>query len=157
MRVIPAPISTYKTFFENEVRQHLERVEGVADLFIGGGRLREMHIVVKPEKLATYGLTIREFMNIIRAENINTSAGNMGVGRRDYRIRTVAEFKSPEDIENIVLRSTGQQRITVADVARVEYGYEKAATAMMHNGNEGNSGRHQAGAGDEYSRDDRQG
>ncbi|NOS35039.1 MAG: MMPL family transporter [Deltaproteobacteria bacterium] len=133
----PRPISTYKTFFENEVRQHLERVEGVADLFIGGGRLREMHIVVKPEKLATYGLTIREFMNIIRAENINTSAGNMGVGRRDYRIRTVAEFKSPEDIENIVLRSTGQQRITVADVARVEYGYEKAATAMMHNGSEG--------------------
>ena len=133
----PQPISTYKTFFENEVRQHLERVEGVADLFIGGGRLREMHIVVKPDKLATYGLTIRDFMNIVRAENVNISAGNMGVGRRDYRIRTVAEFKSPEDIENIVLRSTGQQRITVADVARVEYGYEKAATAMMHNGSEG--------------------
>ncbi|MCP3677965.1 MAG: efflux RND transporter permease subunit [Deltaproteobacteria bacterium] len=133
----PQSISTYKTFFENEVRQHLERVEGVADLFIGGGRLREMHVVVKPEKLAIYGLTIREFIDIIRAENVNISAGNMGVGRRDYRIRTVAEFKSPEDIESIVLKSTGQQRITVADVARVEFGYEKATSAMMHNGSEG--------------------
>ncbi|MFQ5330357.1 MAG: efflux RND transporter permease subunit, partial [Thermodesulfobacteriota bacterium] len=133
----PRPISTYKSFFENEVRQHLERVEGVADLFIGGGRMREMHVVVKPERLATYGLTIRDFMNILSAENVNTSAGNMGVGRREYRIRTVAEFKSPGDIESIVLKSTGQQRITVADVATVEYGYEKATSAMMHNGSEG--------------------
>jgi HAE1 family hydrophobic/amphiphilic exporter-1 len=133
----PRPISTYKTFFENEVRHHLERVEGVADLFIGGGRLREMHIIVKPESLASYGLTIRDFISIIRAENVNISAGNMGVGRRDYRIRTVAEFRSPEDIENIVIRSTGQRRITVADVARVEFGYEKPTTAMMHNGSEG--------------------
>ncbi len=127
----------YRTYFENNVRQYLERTPGVADLFIGGGTEKEMHIIVQPEKLAAFGLTISELIEILRAENINISAGTMGVGRRDYRIRTISEFKSAADIENIVLRSTGQQRIRVSDLATVEFGYEKLAAAMLHLGKEG--------------------
>ena len=127
----------YRTYFENNVRQYLERTPGVADLFIGGGTEKEMHIIIQPEKLAAFGLTISELIEILRAENINISAGTMGVGRRDYRIRTIAEFKSAADIENIVLRSTGQQRIRVSDLATVTFGYEKLAGAMLHLGKEG--------------------
>ncbi|MBI5666117.1 MAG: efflux RND transporter permease subunit, partial [Nitrospirae bacterium] len=130
----PDHIYTYKTYFENEVRQYLERIEGVADLFIGGGTEKEMHIIVSPERLAAYGLTITDVSNILRSENVNVSAGVMGVGRRDYRIRTVAEFRSPEDIKKIVIKSTGQRRITLADVADVQFGYEKRTVAMIHNG-----------------------
>ncbi len=128
---------TYRTYFENNIRQYLERTDGVADLFIGGGIKKEMHIVVKPERLAAYGLTITDLIDILRAENINISAGTMGVGRRDYRIRAVAEFKSPEDIENVVIRSTGLQRIRVADIADVNFGFEKLTSAMLHRGKEG--------------------
>jgi HAE1 family hydrophobic/amphiphilic exporter-1 len=128
---------TYRTNFENEIRQYLERVDGVADLFIGGGIQREMHVIVKPEKLAAYGLGINDLINILKAENINVSAGTMGVGRRDYRIRSVAEFKSPQDIESIVIQSTGQRRIRLSDIAEVRFGYEKLTTAMEHQGNEG--------------------
>lgn len=133
----PASAFTYKTYFENEVRQYIDRVEGVADLFIRGGREREMHIVIKPEKLAAYGITIRELVHILQSENINISAGNMGVGRRDYRIRTVGEFNSVKEIENIVIRSTGQERVLFSDLASVSFGYEKLTEAMMHNGTEG--------------------
>ena len=133
----PANVYTYKTFFENEVRQYLERVEGVADLFIGGGTEKEMHIIVSPERLAAYGLTINDVINVLRSENVNVSAGIMGVGRRDYRIRTVAEFGSPEDIKNIVIRSTGRQRIILSDIAEVQFGYEKRTVAMIHNGESG--------------------
>ncbi len=133
----PNHISTYKTFFENEVRQYLERVEGVADLFIGGGRERQMHVIVDPGKLSSHSLTIGAFINVLRAENIDVSAGTMGVGRRNYRIRTVAQFRSPEDIENIILKSDGQRRIKVSDVARVEFGFEKKTVAMIHNSRDG--------------------
>jgi len=132
-----APITTYRTYFENEIRQYLERVEGVADLFIAGGTEQEMHIIIKPEKLAAYGLTVKDVINVLRAENVNISAGSMGVGRRNYRIRTVAQFNSPEDIERIVIKSTGQRRITISDIARVGFGYSKLQEAMMQNGREG--------------------
>ncbi|MBT8369516.1 MAG: efflux RND transporter permease subunit [Deltaproteobacteria bacterium] len=128
---------TYRTYFENNIRQFLERTEGVADLFIGGGIKKQMHVIVKPERLAAYGLTITNLINILRTENINISAGTLGVGRRDYRIRAVAEFKSPEDIKNIVIRSTGLQRIRVRDLAEVSFSYEKLTAAMLHLGKEG--------------------
>lgn len=133
----PAPVSTYRTFFEDEIRQHLERVKGVADLFVGGGTKKEMHVAVRPERLAAYGLTANELMSVLRSENINVSAGTMGVGRREFRVRTVGELKSPEEIGNIVLRSTGQRRITLSDVADVSFGFEKRTVAMMHNAKEG--------------------
>ncbi|MEJ2270602.1 MAG: efflux RND transporter permease subunit [Desulfobulbaceae bacterium] len=129
----PRHIETYRTFFENEIRQHLERVEGVADLFIGSGVEDEMHIIVSPEQLAAYGLTINDLIQAIRGENVNVSAGNMGVGRRDFRIRTTGEFNSEEDIANVVLVSTGEKRVTVADVAEIKRGYSKRESTVIHN------------------------
>ncbi|WP_320169112.1 efflux RND transporter permease subunit [Maridesulfovibrio sp.] len=127
-------IDEYATFFENDVRQYLERVDGVADLFMGGGTENEMHVIISPEKLAAYNLTIAKVIDVLRSENANVSAGNLGVGRRDYRIRTTAEFHSPKDIEDVVITSSGQQRVTIADVGKVVPGFEKAETAMLHNG-----------------------
>jgi HAE1 family hydrophobic/amphiphilic exporter-1 len=133
----PNPISTYRTFFENEIRQHIERVEGVADLFIGGGREREMHVIADPVKLASHGLTIDNLINVLQVENIDVSAGTMGVERRNYRIRTIAQFDSEIEIEQIIITSDGQKRITVADVAQVSFGFEKKSVAMIHNSKEG--------------------
>lgn len=133
----PNPVSTYRTFFENEVRQYIERVEGVADLFIGGGRESQLHVIADPVKLAAYHLTIQDMIRVLQAENVDVSAGIMGVGRRDFRIRSTARFKSPEEIHSIVIRSDGEKRITVADVATVQSGYEKNSVAMLHNGKEG--------------------
>ncbi|KPK27005.1 MAG: acriflavin resistance protein [Desulfobacterales bacterium SG8_35_2] len=133
----PRHIETYRTFFENEIRQHLERVEGVADLFIGSGVDEEMHIIVRPEQLAAYGLTINDVIYAVRGENVNVSAGNMGVGRRDFRIRTTGEFNSEEDIANVVLVSTGEKRVTLADVADIQRGYSKRDSTVIHNGKGG--------------------
>lgn len=129
----PNPANTYYTYFENEIRQYLERVEGVADLFVRGGIEKELHVVVDPGKLGAYGLTISDLVKALEAENLNISAGIMGVGRRDYRIRTVAEFKSPGEIEGMIISSTGERRILIKDVARVGFGYSKLTDAMMHN------------------------
>jgi HAE1 family hydrophobic/amphiphilic exporter-1 len=133
----PRHIETYRTFFENEVRQHLERVEGVADLFIGSGVDEEMHIIVRPEQLAAYGLTINDAIQAVRRENVNVSAGNRGVGRSDFRIRTTGEFNDEEDIASVVLVATGEKRVTLADVAQIERGYSKRDSTVIHNGKGG--------------------
>ncbi|MGD9342935.1 MAG: efflux RND transporter permease subunit [Desulfuromonadales bacterium] len=133
----PRPIETYLTFFENEIRQHLERVRGVSDLFVGGGTEQEMHVIVRPEQLAAYQLTIDNLISVLRNENVNISAGTMGVSRRNYRIRTTAEYKSPDDIRAVVLKSTGQRRVTVGDVADVEFGYAKLEGVVLQNGERG--------------------
>ena len=133
----PRHIETYRTFFENEIRQHLERVEGVAALFIGSGVDDEMHIIIRPEHLAAYGLTVNDVIAAIRGENVNVSAGNLGVGRRDFRIRTTGEFNSEADIANVILVSTGEKRVTIGDVAHIQRGYSKRESTVIHNGKGG--------------------
>ncbi|NVL92364.1 MAG: efflux RND transporter permease subunit [Desulfobacterales bacterium] len=128
----PNSIYTYMTYFENEIKQYLERVEGVADLFIGGGTEKEMHVILNPKRLAAYGLTIGEVVAVLGAENVNVSAGNMYVGRRDFRIRTVAEFQSVQDLENVVVKSTGQRRIYLSDIATISFGYAKPTAEIIH-------------------------
>ncbi|WP_272701602.1 efflux RND transporter permease subunit [Desulfovibrio sp. Fe33] len=130
-------VTTYQTFFENDIRQYIERVEGVADLFVGGGREDEMDIIIDPVKLASYNLTATELIRVLQSENVSVSSGTLGVGRRDFRIRTPAEFKTPEDIESVVISSSGQFRVTLGDVATVARGNEKHTVAMRHNGRTG--------------------
>jgi len=130
-------VDTYRTFFENEIRQHLERVEGVADLFVGGGREAELHVIVDPTRLAAFGLTIQDVMGALDSENVNVSAGILGVGRRDYRIRTTAEFSSIADVEGVVLKSSGQRRIFLGQVADVRHDFAKRRASVFHNGEGG--------------------
>jgi HAE1 family hydrophobic/amphiphilic exporter-1 len=132
----PNSIYTYRTFFENEIKQYLERIDGVADLFVHGGSEKEMHIILKSEKLAAYGLTIRDVVEILDSENVNISAGSMDVGRRDFRIRTAAEFQSAEDLENMVIKSTGQRRVYLSDIATVKFGYAPLTAGIIHKGSE---------------------
>lgn len=95
-----------------------------------------MHIIINPQKMAAYGVTITELVSLLKAENVNISSGIMGIERRDYRIRTIGEFNSAKEIENIIIKSDGQQRIVLSDLAKVSFGYEKLSNVMLHNGEE---------------------
>ncbi|MHA1554023.1 MAG: efflux RND transporter permease subunit [Alphaproteobacteria bacterium] len=133
----PREIGTYRTFFENDIRQYLERVDGVSDLFVFGGTEREMQVIVSAESLAAYNLTVDDVINALRRENADVSAGSLDVGRHEFRIRTVAEYRSPDDIEQVVLKSDGQRRLLVGDVAHAQFGYEKKSAAIINNGKSG--------------------
>ena len=125
-------IDEYKTFYENEIRAQIERVDGVAEIMQIGGTEQEMQIILNTNKLAQYGLTIAQVMQTIRAENVDISAGIQNVERKSYRIRTTAKLRDIKDIENITLFSNREQRILLKDVAMVSFGYEdKSGVAMF--------------------------
>jgi len=136
MRTLPenaTPVDEYLTFFDEFVRQYLERVDGVAELLVGGGTANEMQVVFSPERLAEYGLTIDAVVASLRNENANVSAGTLDVGRRSYRVRTYGEYQSASEIESVVLRAYGDRTVTVGDVARVRMGFAQKTTPVINN------------------------
>ncbi|MBP9490448.1 MAG: efflux RND transporter permease subunit [Aliarcobacter sp.] len=130
-------IDEYKTFFENEIKPVIKRVNGVSGTMGGGGREQEMQINLDINKLASYNLTISQVMSILQAENVDISAGTQNMGRRSYRIRTVHKFATPQDIKDIILVSNQEQRVTVADIATVDFGYATPSTVAMFLGKDG--------------------
>lgn len=130
-------IDEYKTFFENEIKPVIKRVNGVSGTMGGGGREQEMQINLDINKLASYNLTISQVINTLQAENVDVSAGTQNMGRRSYRIRTVHKFAMPQDIKDIILVSNQEQRVTVADIATVDFGYATPSTVAMFLGKDG--------------------
>lgn len=129
-------IRHFRTFFNEHIIQYFERIAGVAEVFFPSGDDRQMHIMLDFHKLAAYGLTIDSIINALEKENVNISAGTLHYGRKSYRVRTNAEFKSSEQIANMIIWSDGQRRVRMRDIASVKEGYATKVAATMYNGKE---------------------
>jgi len=130
----PDEIDKFRTFYDNNIEQLLERIEGVGSLFVGGGTAEELHVVVDPDKMARHNVAIDEVTSSIQGANRNTSAGNLPIGSKDYRIRTVSRFQTVNDPLDVVLKDDGITRIYLHDVASTKLGYEKDTWAVQSNG-----------------------
>lgn len=127
-------INRFRTFFEDNIRQRLERVKGVGSLFVFGGTENELHITIDPEKMARYKVTINQVSEAVRRANRDVSAGVLGIDRKNYRIRTTSQFQTPADALEVVIFDDGINRVHLRDVAESSAGHHKEDVAVLHNG-----------------------
>ena len=99
------PMAHFGDFVEDVVKERLERVEGVSAVNVFGGVSRELQIVVRPEDLSRYGLTIPGIVDTLRSENITVSAGDVDEGKRRYVVRAEGALNTLETVRDVVLRS----------------------------------------------------
>jgi len=118
-------------FVEDSIEPELERVPGVANSNFFGGEPREMHVIVNPAALAARRVTINELGAALDRENRNYSGGDFEEGKRRYIVRTVGEYRSTEDIENIVVAVRNGIPIYLRDIARAELGFRKPAAKVF--------------------------
>lgn len=118
-------LPAYRKFAEEFVEARFERVAGVANSDVLGGREEELQVIVDPAKLAARKLTIRDVSHALEAANLDTSAGDIWEEKRGYKVRTLGQFKSEEEVRKVVLARQDGQTVTVADVAEVKLGFKK--------------------------------
>src|SRR5262245_25044075 len=118
-------ISTKRKFAEDFIESAFERVEGVSNSNVLGGREEELQVIIDPQKLAARGLTITDVRAALRAQNEDTSAGDYWEGKRRYIVRTLGQFRSPEQVENALLSRKDGIPIYVRDVGHALLGYKK--------------------------------
>jgi HAE1 family hydrophobic/amphiphilic exporter-1 len=127
-------ITHFMTFFENNIRQNFERIKGVGSMFIFGGTEDELHITLDMEKMAQNKVSINQLTGVVVQANTTTSAGVLGIGRKNYRIRTIGQFQNAADALDVVIYDDGLKRVYLRDVATIEKGYQKESAAVLHNG-----------------------
>ncbi|TKB08659.1 efflux RND transporter permease subunit [Desulforhopalus sp. IMCC35007] len=127
-------ITHFMTFFEDNIRQNFERIKGVGSMFIFGGTEDELHITLDMEKMAQNKISINQLSGVVVQANTTTSAGVLGIGRKNYRIRTIGQFQNAEDALDVVIYDDGLKRVYLRDVATVAKGYQKESAAVLHNG-----------------------
>lgn len=134
------PIAEYGDFIEDIVKEQLERVEGVSTVNVFGGVSRELQVVIDPERLARFRLTIPQVIARMRSENISLSAGDVEEGKRRYIVRAQGELNTIDSVNAVVLRSETDVgtdrlgRVLVQDIATVRFGYKEASARIRYKG-----------------------
>ena len=110
-------VTKLRRFAEDEIEARFERVPGVSQSNVFGGLEDELQVVVDPEKLAARRLTIADVRNVLRGQNEDTSAGDFWEGKRRWVVRTLGQFRTPEQVENQLLAIRDGAPVFVRDVA----------------------------------------
>ena len=97
----------------------IKKVSNVADVFIVGGRPREIRIELDPQRMQAYRISPLHLAQIIRSANAQSLSGNLQQDNREYVIRTGQFLKSKEDIENVLVGVFNGRPVYLRDVAKV--------------------------------------
>jgi multidrug efflux pump subunit AcrB len=121
-----------------EIARELERkirdVEGVSSVLRFGYQAREMKVEVAPGALERYQVSLQEIVEAIAARNIRGSAGTFESYTDEKNVVTLAQFREPADVGEVVVRSTfdGPQ-IRIKDLAVIRDGFEEASMLVRAN------------------------
>ena len=124
-----------KSFVEDNVQPELEKINGVAEVALSGGKERVIKVVCQPEKLNAYGLTTSNISQLLASENLNLPGGTLLEGTKDITVRTIGEFKNIEDVNNLPI-TTQQGTIYLRDIADVFETYKDIDSYSFVNGQE---------------------
>jgi HAE1 family hydrophobic/amphiphilic exporter-1 len=116
------------------IKQRLENCYGVGQVRIQGGAEREIHIVVNPERLRAYNITVTDVFNALRRQNIEMPGGSLKAGMENYTIRTSGKITDPADFNNVVITTRNGYHVKVSDVGYAEDTSEEPTTAVRLNG-----------------------
>ena len=106
-------------FVEDVVERELQSASGVSAVSRIGGAEREIRIALKPDRLASLGITAGDINHQVRATNVDLAGGRGEFGGREQAIRTLAGNKTVGDLAATMIALPGGRKVrldTLADV-----------------------------------------
>ena len=104
-----------------QLRYALAKAEGVAEVASVGGFVKQYSVIVDPRQLQSYGISLNDVRNAIRASNMDTGGRTVEISETEYAVRGRGLFRNVKDIEMIVLKAEGGTPVLLRDVAHVEF------------------------------------
>ncbi|SFR46201.1 Cu(I)/Ag(I) efflux system membrane protein CusA/SilA [Pseudidiomarina maritima] len=106
------------------LKQELQSVSGVSEIATVGGMVQAYQVVIEPQRLQTYGLTIADIRQAIQAANQEVGGGIVEMAEAEFMVRGTGYIQSLDDLRQLPLnvRSSAGTAITLDDVATVRRG-----------------------------------
>jgi cobalt-zinc-cadmium resistance protein CzcA len=112
----------------------LKPVAGVNEVNSFGGAVKQYQVLVHPDRLVKYGLSIREVTDALEKSNGNAGGGVLVSGWEQTYLRGVGLLRDIPDIERVVLKAQDGTPVYVRDIADVEIGAEPRQGAVTRDG-----------------------
>ncbi len=117
-------VSELKDFAE-DLKEEFETIYEVSKVNITGITEREVTINLDPFRMSSLEVSYTDVENAVKFENISMSGGEVKLGKIKRTIRLIGEFETPDEIENIIVKSEKGNIVYLRDIGSVEYGFKE--------------------------------
>jgi len=121
-----------REYIDNVIKPRIEKIEGIASVFIFGGKQREIQVRIDPQKLKATGTSLGKVVQGIQAGNLNLSGGHVESLKKEYLIRTMGYYDNIDEIRDTIISLTTEGNpvklsdvATVVDTFKETRGYER--------------------------------
>ncbi|WP_138429323.1 efflux RND transporter permease subunit [Fodinibius saliphilus] len=125
-----------RRFAEEQIKKDLQSSQGVASIKISGGLEEEIQVSINQDRLSHLNIPISQVTQVLDAENVNLSGGRLEEGNQQYLVRTLNQFKTVDNIRNVVITTQNGSPVYLKDVATIEQGYKEREAISRLNGQE---------------------
>jgi Cation/multidrug efflux pump len=131
--VIAALTSDWQTpeelrrYVDERLKEKLLRIDGVANVEIGGGRERKIIVDIDRNKLVAHGVPIKKVVSILEQNNLNMQVGEITGGMSTFALRELGAYRSVSEIENTgIAMSTKGGMVRLKDIGEIKDSYLEA-------------------------------
>jgi HAE1 family hydrophobic/amphiphilic exporter-1 len=110
-------MAEFYDYADRFVKPAFERIKGLAQVDVYGGREHEVQVRFDPVVLAQAGVSVDELRAAIINDNLNESAGDLTNGRQDIRFRVLGRYDSLDPIRNVIIKYVNGVPIYLKDIA----------------------------------------
>ncbi len=110
--------------------ERLQTIPQVSRVDIWGDKTYAMRLWIDPQKLAAYELSPLDVQRALDQENVELPAGRIEGDNVELPIRTTSRLQSPDDFENLILKSSDGRVVRFRDVGRAELGARNLRTVL---------------------------
>ncbi len=116
------------------LQQKLSQVEGVGQVYVGGGSLPAIRVDLNPTALNKYGIGLGEVRQVLSSTNVNRPKGQLTAEDRTWEIRTNDQLHKAEEYLPLIVAYRNGRAVQLSDVAAVESSVEDLRTMGVANG-----------------------
>src|SRR6266550_908537 len=116
------------------IRPRLARLPGIANVGVAGGKAREYHITLDPDRLVAHNVSVQQVVESVHNSNLLASPGLIEENHQLELALINGQAKKPEELNSIVVATVNNAPVTLADVATVSSGVEPQYTIVTADG-----------------------
>ena len=131
------PASDLRDYAYYDLRPIFSRAPGVARVDVQGSEIREISVIVDPQKMLSHRLALPEIADRLRATNDVASVGRLDKGNSRFLVLATAQFTNLEEIRDTVVAVEDQSPIRLRDIAEVREGAQDPRILVFGNGQPG--------------------
>ena len=124
-----------RTLHDRMIKPQLRGVAGVTEINAFGGHVRQMQVVVSPERLTSYGLTLHDVIGAVEANSRTPAGAYLETGDQQLILRGIGQASDLDDLRRTAVRSSARGvPVVLGDVAEVRFGPEVRQGAVSRDG-----------------------